>query len=320
MIGERHRFYVVGMLAGAGASLILCAATEQSGLSGASRAIVPSTKKVRTSAGAVPRPTSSELRGHVEHDELVEDSWQQLYDRGEQLYRSGQYQDAYKQWRESLKAAEELKVWTKASGPQRIEILKKLAMMYKTQSQPGQAIEMYNLAILDAVRIYGKESAQVAALMLEQGRMYTFYEQIKSVSKANEFMNEAFRINEKLYGRYTIPTGDVAIAIAQLKESEQRFSEALSYWQLAIDIGDKLEPNIISCCRIGPRQGKARCLEQIGQSQDAIMAHKDLVAMCRAGARDMMPTVLNSYASCLAKFGHATEASAVSAEAESFKR
>jgi tetratricopeptide (TPR) repeat protein len=258
--------------------------------------------------------------GRIERVEQPNEDWQTLYDKGNQLYSVGKYGEAYTQWGLSLKSAREQKIWTKSSGPKQIEILKKLALMCKTQNQPDQALEMYNLATLVAVNTYGKESAQVADLLLQEGRLFALYDPVKNFAKANELMSEAFRINEKLYGRMTIPTGDVAIAIAQLKENEKQFSEALSYWQLAIDIGDKLEPNTISCCRIGPRQGKARCLEQLGQSENALSAHRDVVAMCRAGARTMIPSALSAYSSCLLRFGKTAEAASVAAEALTFKK
>ncbi len=317
----------IGMLIAAGATLMLCVVKGSSSEIPGAVVSVPlstgsnATVRMRKTNDAMPLPTANpKYHGHIEHVEQSDDSWQTLFDKGDQLYRSGKYEDAYKQWGLSLKVAQEQKIWLKSTGAEQIEILKKLAMMCKTQNQPAQAAKMYNLATLEAVKTYGKESAPVGGLMLEQGRLFTFYEPVKSYSKANEFMNEAYRINEKLYGRMTIPTGDVAIAIAQLKENQKQFSEALPYWQLAIDIGDRLEPNTISCCRIGPRQGKARCLEQLGQSESALKAHKDVVAMCRAGAHDMMPTALNAYSSCLLKFGQAAEASTAAAEALTFKK
>ena len=272
------------------------------------------------STDVAPLSEGRKIEGRVQKSEFVTDRWLEFYEQGNQLYSSGKYKEAYEQWRLSLAEVNGQDVWSKAQDSDKLEILKKLAMMHKTQNQPAEAAQMYNLALVSAVKVYGKDSAQVAALMLDLGRMYTFSDQIKSVSKANEYMTEAFRINEKLYGRFTIPTGDVAIAIAQLKEKEKLFEQALPYWQLAIDIGDRCEPDIISCCRIGPRQGKARCLDQIGSKNETIAAHQDLIAMCRKGAPTMMKTVLNDYASYLTKSGQPGDASAITTEVLTFQK
>jgi hypothetical protein len=256
-----------------------------------------------------PSKPAAHQTSHLQHAQAPrpqiksENNWLALYQLGQTLYGQGKYTDAYKVWKESLESANKGKVWLEMSGLQQIDTLKKLAMMHKTQSEPAQAAQKYNLAISTAVKCAGPESQLVADLMLEQGRLYTFNYQTANIARANEMLNESFRINEKLHGRFTIPTGDVAMAIAQLKEKENKFSEALSYWQLTIDIGDRLEPDIVSCCRIGPRQGKIRCLEALGKTADAENAHKDLIAMCRKGAPNMMPTVLDSYASFLRDTG-----------------
>ncbi|HEY9758260.1 MAG TPA: hypothetical protein V6C97_24050 [Oculatellaceae cyanobacterium] len=271
--------------------------------------LAPSPRPVSPSAS--PTPTIS---APAEREVKAANDWEELYEKGQALYRSGKYDEAYKVWKSSLQRANSDKVWLKESGPHKIDILRKVAMMHKTQGEAVQAVDKYNLAISTAVKSEGPTSQLVADLMLEQGRMYTFYEPTMSIAKANEMLSEAFRINEKLHGRFTIPTGDVAIALAQLKEKESNFLAALKYWQLAIDIGDRLEPNVISCCRIGPRQGKIRCLEMLGKADEAIAAHKDLIAMCRKGAPNMMSTVLSSYVSCLLKFGRQNEAKDVSAE------
>lgn len=280
-----------------------------------SKPLAPSPKPV-----ALPASSTSPISARVEREVKAVNDWEELYEKGQALYRVGKYDEAYKVWKSSLQRANNDKVWLKESGLHKIDILKKLAMMHKTQGEAVQAVDNYNLAISTAVKSEGPTSQLVADLMLEQGRMYTFYEPTMSITKANEMFSEAFRINEKLHGLFTIPTGDVAIALAQLKEKESNFLAALKYWQLAIDIGDRLEPNVISCCRIGPRQGKIRCLEMLGKADEAIAAHNDLIAMCRKGAPNMMSTVLSSYASCLLKFGRQSEAKEVSAELAKISR
>jgi tetratricopeptide (TPR) repeat protein len=250
-----------------------------------------------------PRPQASKLKGHIVKTEMVSGDWQTIYAEADLLYRSGKYDEAYKRWAVCAKAVEEQKPWTKLSGAPLIEMLKKLATMYKTQSKPADAARMYDMAISEAVKCYGKESLPVGQIMLEQGRMYTFYDGLKNYARADELLSESLRINEKRFGRYSIPAGDVDMIIAQLREKQSRYGEALGIWQLIIDIGDRFEPNVISCCRIGPRQGKARCLEKLGRWDDAISAHRELIAMCEKGARDMLPTVRSNYAQCLMKAG-----------------
>lgn len=254
----------------------------------------------------------SHFKGHlVKTDYAPEDlakGWEQLYAEGQVQYRSGKYDEAYKTWAASVKVVDAEKPWTKASGDEQIELLKKLALMFKTQQRPQDAARMYEMAINTAVSIHGKESLPVANLMLELGRIYTFSDKIKSFARADELLHEAFRINEKIYGRDTIPAGDVAIALAQLLQDHKQYKAAASYWKLAVDIGNKLEPGIISCCRIGPRQGLAKCYEGMGKFDEAIAVHKELLAMCRQGATNMVPTVLSNYAQCLRAAGHADEA------------
>lgn len=274
----------------------------------ASKAVLPPIKK------SAPTPADFHPLPPAENKGKAEDVWQGLYDKGETLYHEGKYKEAYAVWKQSLASADREKVWIKLSGLQQIDALKKLAMMHKTQGEPVQAVANYDQALLTAIKCTGPSSQLVADLMLEQGRMYTFNDKTANYARANEMLSESFRINEKLHGRFTIPTGDVAMAIAQLKEKENKFSEALSYWQLVIDIGDKLEPNDISCCRIGPRQGKIRCLDALGKFDAAMNAHNDLIAMCRKGAPYMMQTVLSSYATFLLKTGRASEAKVVTDE------
>lgn len=283
------------------AALLLCGAAEHD-----------------PSGSPTPHPAKSGLHGRIEHNEYQDRSWERSFDEGQALYQSGKYDEAYKRWAKCLVTAQNQQVWKFYNGSQKIDVLKKLAMMYKTASKPADATKMYDLAMTTAIQTYGKESKPVADLMLEQGRVYTFYEACRNFSKADELLGESFRINEKLYGRMTIPTGDVAMALAQLKENEKLYDKAIEYWQLVIRIGDRLEPNVISCCRIGPRQGLARCYEQKASLVKAIDAHRDLIAMCRLGAKDMMPTVLNNYAACLMKAGRSAEAKAASDEAGSY--
>ncbi|HEY9712350.1 MAG TPA: tetratricopeptide repeat protein, partial [Chroococcales cyanobacterium] len=110
-------------------------------------------------------------------------------------------------------------------------------------------------------------------------------------------------INEKLYGKMSIPTGDIAIALAQLHENMNEWERAAELWKLAVDIGNRLEPNTVSCCRIGPRQGLARCYEQMGKFEQALTVHTELLDMCKKGATSMLPTVQGAYDQCLIKMG-----------------
>ncbi|HEY9677656.1 MAG TPA: tetratricopeptide repeat protein [Drouetiella sp.] len=245
---------------------------------------------------------------NVSHKTDGDSNWQDLYQRGQDLYSAGHYDEAYAVWKTSLEAADRDKNWQSIqsnsnglSASCRIDLLKKLALMHKTQNQPALAIEKYNQALATAIANQGANSQCVADLMLEQGRMYTFNDQTQNFSKANELFEEAYRINKDLHGEMSIPAGDVAIAIAQLKEKENNFAEALGYWQTAVAIGNKLEPGTISCCRIGPRQGTTRCLEALNKNAECENAYKDLIEMCKAGAPSMLPTVESAHSSFLLK-------------------
>lgn len=114
-----------------------------------------------------------------------------------------------------------------------------------------------------------------------------------------------------------LPTGDVAIALAQLLKDHKQYRPAIQYWQLAVDIGNKLEPGTISRCRIGPRQGLAKCYERLSMYKEAIAAHKELLAMCKQGATNMVPTVISNYAQCLRAAGYAGDAAKLEAETRS---
>ncbi|HEY9792243.1 MAG TPA: tetratricopeptide repeat protein [Candidatus Obscuribacterales bacterium] len=271
-------------------------------------------------ANPATRPHVSKLKGRVEKTDIINSDWQSIYAEADALYKSGKYDEACKRWAVCEKSVEVQKPWTKLSGAPLIELAKKLATMYKTQSKPTDAARMYDMALSEAIKTYGKESLPVAQMMLEQGRMYTFYDGLKNFARADELLAESLRINEKKFGRFSIPAGDVDMIIAQLREKQARYGEALGIWQLIIDIGDRFEPNAISCCRIGPRQGKARCLEKLGRWDDAGNAHRELIAMCERGAHDMLPTVRSAYADCLMKVGKPEESARVYAEARAVTR
>lgn len=234
--------------------------------------------------------------------------WQQVYAEGDALYRSGKYDEAYKRWADCLCLAEQEDALNSGNGIEQIDLLQKLAIVYKTQQKPEAAADCYQRAVTIASKAYGKDDPRVALLMLDLGRMYTFYDGIKSYPKATEILEQAFRINERAYGKFTIPTGDVAIALAQLKQNEGQYAKAAEYFSLAIEIGNRLEPGIVSCCRIGPRQGLAASYEKMNKLDDALAVHRELIAMCKTGATNMMPTVVSGCASCLQKMGRNDEA------------
>jgi tetratricopeptide (TPR) repeat protein len=243
-------------------------------------------------------------------------TWRELYSKGQSLYAGGKYDEAYKVWGEALKLAEPQLADTTLSGAPKIEMLQDCALMYKTQQKPAQAARMYEQAVQVAVVAYGKDNPQVARIMLDLGRMYIWYDQIRSYPKAEEVLLEAFRINEKQYGLYTIPTGDVAMALAQLEEKRANYQKAIYYHKLVIKIGDMLEPNTISCCRIGPRQGLAKCYEAIASYDEALKVHEDLVAMARKGATNMLSTIWSNYSTCLLNAGRPDDAKRASTEAQ----
>jgi len=246
--------------------------------------------------------------------------WRELYAKGQSLYASKKYDEAYKVWGEALKVAEPQLASTTLGGAQKIEMLQDFALMYKTQQKPAQAAHMYEQAAQIAVSTYGKDNPHVACVLLDLGRMYIFYDQIKSYPKAEEVLLEAFRINEKQYGLYTIPTGDVAMALAQLEEKRANYQKAIYYHKLVIKIGDMLEPNTISCCRIGPRQGLAKCYEAIASYGDALKVHEELIAMAQNGGTNFLATVYSNYGTCLQKVDRPDDAKRAFAEAQNFSK
>jgi tetratricopeptide (TPR) repeat protein len=251
-----------------------------------------------------PEPNRVKFRGRIQTtvDGLSpssKSSWQQSFDEGQRLYNAGQYDAAYKAWSNTLELGESQNIWEQGSPSEQIETSKQMATVYKTQKQPEGAARMFDHAIRVAAHAFGKDSVAVANLMMQQGSMYTFYPDIKNYSKAEELLNEALRINEKIYGKMSIPAGDVLMIIAQLKEKQHHQAEAAECWQRVIDIGNKLEPGAIACCTIGPRQGLARCYEKLGKYDKAIAVHKELLSMCERGAKDMLPTVKSAYDTCV---------------------
>lgn len=297
-----HTLWLGAFLAGAGASAIeICFASTH----------VETKPPTQPIPAPAPEP---HYKGRVVKVARPQDNgtaWETSYAEGQALYQAGKYNEAYKVWAETAVLADREKPWENVSGDEQIDLLKKLATIYKTQQRPLDAIKMYETAINTAIKTHGKESIPVAQLMLELGRTYTFSDKAKNFAKADELLREAFRINEKIYGRMTIPTGDVAIALAQLLQDQKQYRPAIEYWQLAVDIGNKLEPGIISCCRIGPRQGLAKCYEGLSMYQEAIAVHKELLAMCKQGAQNMVPTVISNYSQCLRASGRADEAKTV---------
>jgi tetratricopeptide (TPR) repeat protein len=255
------------------------------------------------------------LQGKVSFPAVFDTTWEEKYSAADQLYKSGKYDDAYNIWAQALKQAEEEKADSKYDGVKQIEVLKQLALMYKTGQKQASAASMYEKAVQTATKVYGADSAQVAQLMLQLGRMYTYGDDNKNPAKAEEVLREAFRINAKVYGKYTIPTGDVAIALGMLEQQEKHYQDAIDNFGLAIEIGNLLEPNDISCCRIGPRQQQASSYECLGRYGEALKVHEELVSMARQGAHNMLPTVLRSYSECLQKLGRTDEASKAAAEA-----
>jgi tetratricopeptide (TPR) repeat protein len=227
-------------------------------------------------------------------------SWQKTYDQGQSLYSSGNYDEAYKLWAVALKEAELEGADHQGDGVEQIEVLKRLALLYKTQQQPANAARMYERAVSIATKNFGATSAPVAQIFLELGRVYT-YTDAKNYAKANEALKESFRINEKLYGRDTIPTGDVAIALGALKQLENDHAEAIKYFALAVKIGNLLEPNTISCCRIGPRQQLAKSYIALGRYKDASAVDEELLEMARKGAPGMEASIREQYEMCLTK-------------------
>ncbi|HEY9776772.1 MAG TPA: tetratricopeptide repeat protein [Planktothrix sp.] len=262
---------------------------------------------------SAPQPAKPAHEGHIVVQSGEVKPWQDSFDAGNAVYQSGRYQEAYKMWAETLKLAEHQKAASKFDDARALPILDKMALLYKTQNQPEKAAEMYERSIAIASKAYGKSSTQVAHLMLLLSHEF-LYGAGKDLMKAEELLTEAFEINEKIYGRMTIPAGDVAIALAQLEEDRKDFKKAAEYWKLAVDIGNICEPNVISCCRIGPRQGLSRCYQKLGLLDDALDVHKELVAMCKQGAQNMLPTVLTAYSECLEQAGRHTEAVTVLAE------
>jgi tetratricopeptide (TPR) repeat protein len=257
-------------------------------------------------------PLELKLQGQVSNLQ----HWEQIYLAGDELYRSGKYDEAYKRWAECLVVAETEDAASAYEGARQIDVLQKLAVVYKTQQKPVEAAHCYEKAVSLTSSLYGKDDGRLAPLLMDLGRIYEFYEPTKNLSKADEVFSEAFRINEKLYGRYTIATGDVAIAMGMLRQSQLRFAEAVEFFSLAVEIGNRLEPNVISCCRIGPRQGLAESYEKLGRFDEALKVHQELIAMAKAGAPGMLSTVVSSCASCLQKMGRAEEARALSATAK----
>jgi tetratricopeptide (TPR) repeat protein len=224
-------------------------------------------------------------------------SWQKTYDQGQSLYNSGKYDDAYKLWGAALKQAELEGADHQGEGVEQIAILEGLALLYKTQQQSAKAAQMYERAVSIATKHFGATSAQVAQLFLELGRIYT-YSEPANYAKANEALAEAFRINEKIFGRDTIPTGDVAIALGSLKQRQNDYGEAIKYFDLAVRIGNLLEPNTIACCRIGPRQQLANCYIALGRYKEALAVDEELLEMARKGAPGMEQTIREQYELC----------------------
>jgi len=224
--------------------------------------------------------------------------WQTTYDQGQALYNAGKYTEAYKVWGEALKQAE-IAGADQGDGVEQIGVLKRLALLYKTQAQHEKAAQMYEKAVAIATKNFGAISPQVAQLFLELGRVYTY--DAKNYAKANEALEEAFRINEKLYGRESIPTGDVAMALGSLRQLQNRYEDAVKYWVLVVRIGNVLEPNSISCCRIGPRQQLAKSYMSLGRYEEALAVDRELLEMVQKGAPNMEATVKAEYELCLKK-------------------
>jgi tetratricopeptide (TPR) repeat protein len=250
-----------------------------------------------------PAPKRTQFHGHVQASvnasSFSKSSWQQSFDQGQNLYNAGKYDDAYKAWSDTLRLGESQEIWQQGTPSEQIETCKRMATVYKTQKQPDGAIRMMDHAITTAARAFGQDSVAVANLMMQQGSIYTFYDGIESYSKADELLNEALRINEHLYGKTSIPAGDVLMIIAQLREKQQNYTQATACWQRVVDIGNKLEPGAVACCTIGPRQGLARCYEKLGKYDKAIAVHKELLVMCDHGAKSMLPTIKSAYETCL---------------------